>query len=171
MPFSTVAVPFATYRDLPTAQHRWLLICLSRYADRDGKCWPSIRQLAADSKMSKSSVQRYLADLSHLGAFTRSRRAGGRYQYAISAPFRPAFRDNIDGRKPVPANGRTVPIAGAHISNIKKHQEIPCDSDRWTPRLRAWTKSGFWLPQWGEIPGKPGCMVPATVLREAGCFT
>ena len=67
--FAIIAVPFDSYAALPSAQHRWLLTCLARYADREGKCWPSMRQLAADARMSLASVCRYLAAMAKLGVF------------------------------------------------------------------------------------------------------
>ena len=67
--FQIIAIPFDAYAALPSPQHRWLLTCLARYADQDGKCWPSMRQLAADARMSLASVCRYLAAMHDLGVF------------------------------------------------------------------------------------------------------
>lgn len=157
MPFATVAVPFDAYRDLPTPQHRWLMLCLARYADREGRCWPSIRQLAADARMSKSAVQRYLADLSHLGIFSRSRRPGGRYVYRIEAGYQPRYPQR---RATVPTVRQAVPQRARQEAFTIKHQEISDDSRKWESRMRSWSTSRFWLPFWGPKPSEPGCWAP-----------
>lgn len=125
MPFQTLAVPFDTYAALPSPQARWVLMALARYADRDGRCWPSMRQLARDARMSKSSVQRYLADLSQLGVFSRSRRPGGRYQYSLGKPYRPGA---MPPKRTVPNSGIAVPHNGGQKVLPIKHQDSPDDS-------------------------------------------
>ena len=52
-------------------QHRWLVTCLARYADRDGKCWPSMRQLAATPGCRLSTVCRRLVEMADLNVFQR----------------------------------------------------------------------------------------------------
>ncbi len=160
MPFATVAVPFDAYAALPTPQHRWLLMCLARYADRDGRCWPSMRQLAADARMSKSSVQRYLADLSQLGIFSRVRRPGGRYSYVLTETFRPQWKTPT-----VPKPGRGVPQHGTEEARVIKHYDLA----PWENRLRSWRQSRFWLPFWGPKPDEPGCWAPE-ISRETSAI-
>src|SRR5689334_22206452 len=104
--FAIVAVPFEAYAALPTSQHRWLLTCLSRYADKAGKAFPSLRQLARDARMSLSSVQRYMASMADLGVFQRERKPGGRYLYTLAEAYRPRW----PGRP-----GRGVPEAGQGV--------------------------------------------------------
>jgi hypothetical protein len=158
MPFATVAVPFDAYAALPSPQHRWLMMCLARYADRDGRCWPSMRQIARDARMSKSSVQRYLADLSQLGVFSRSRRPGLRYVYQLAVAYRPSYSDRR--HTGVPATARGVPQLKTQEAPLIKHQEISDDSARWQARLRGWHKRKLWLPFWGPKPNEPGCWAP-----------
>lgn len=168
MPFATVAIPFDSYVALPTAQHRWILMALARYADRQGRCWPSMRQLAADARMSKSSVQRYLADLSQVGAFDRSRAPGGRYSYIIAPQYRPRW----DRAGAVPRPKMAVPLIGAQQVPSIKHQEISDDSGKWEARLRGWQKRGFWLPQFGPKPGEQGYFGPVFHVEQiALCAT
>ena len=50
--FQIVAVPFDAFQSLPCPEHRWLLTRFSRYVDRTGKAFPSLRQLARDTRMS-----------------------------------------------------------------------------------------------------------------------
>src|SRR4051794_38175874 len=87
--FAIVAVPFEAYQALPTPQHRWLATCLARYADRDGKCWPTLRQLADDARMSLSTVCRRLIEMAVLGVFQRERKGVGRYVYQLAEAYRP----------------------------------------------------------------------------------
>jgi hypothetical protein len=171
MPFSTVAIPFDAYAALPNSQSRWLMTCLARYCDRDGKCWPSMRQLAADARMSKSSVQRLLADLSQLGVFTRSRRPGGRYGYVLNEMFRPCWPRKASQSARfagVPGAGRRVPQYGTERVNTAKHKNFSQDFPEapWAQRMTGWLKSRFWLPQWGNRPDEPGCLVPPGLLPQ-----
>jgi DNA-binding transcriptional MocR family regulator len=71
--FQIIAVPFDAFQALPGPQHRWLLTCLARYTDRTGKCWPTMRQLAADARMSLSTVCRRLQEMADLAVIFQSR--------------------------------------------------------------------------------------------------
>jgi hypothetical protein len=168
MPFQTVAVPFDSYRDLPSAQARWVLMALARYADRDGRCWPSMRQLAKDARMSLSSVCRHLNGLHRLGCFSRERRPGGRYHYTLIEPYRPG---HSPGRKMgVPTLRRGVPQVGTQQAIPFKHLDSLDDSAQWRARLNAWRQSGgrFWNPFWGGKPGEHDCFIPAHLLAGLG---
>jgi len=46
--------------------------------------------------------------------------------------------------------------------------ELPDQRARWTPRLRGWHRSGFWLADWGPKPNETGCCVPREVLQAVG---
>ena len=43
-------------------------------AEADGTCWPSVRRIAADLKLSRRTVQRALADLERHGLLERTHR-------------------------------------------------------------------------------------------------
>ena len=43
-------------------------------AETDGTCWPSVRRIAADLKLSRRTVQRALSDLEHHGFLERTHR-------------------------------------------------------------------------------------------------
>ena len=43
-------------------------------AETDGTCWPSVRRIAADLKLSRRTVQRALADLERHGFLERTHR-------------------------------------------------------------------------------------------------
>jgi len=70
-------------------------MCLARYADRDGRCWPSMRQLAADSRMSLATVCRYLKSMAELGVFQRARRGVGRYSYRLAEAYVPRLPGRV----------------------------------------------------------------------------
>ena len=86
-----VPVRFDLYRPLRPAL-RWTLQNLVAFADRTGRCFPSVRKLAAVTGISKSSVSRHLAALERDGIVTRQRRPGGVYAYTIASRFLPAGR-------------------------------------------------------------------------------
>jgi DNA-binding transcriptional MocR family regulator len=157
--FQIVAVPFDAFQALPCAKSRWLLTCFSRYVDRAGKAFPSLRQLARDARMSLASVSRYMATLERLGVFQRQRQPGGRYRYTLGEAYRPRW----PGR--VPAEKRRVSEAGTQEARLFKHSkeyrfagDLPAPP--WEQRLQAWKKSRFWLLDWGPKPDEPGCFAP-----------
>jgi DNA-binding transcriptional ArsR family regulator len=86
-----VPVVFDAYRAVrPTL--RWTLQNLVAFADRTGRCFPSVRKLAAVAGLSKSTASRHLTELARNGIVTRQRRPGGCYAYIIAARFLPATR-------------------------------------------------------------------------------
>src|SRR6185369_7243087 len=80
LPF--VPVAFDVYRPLKP-RLRWAMQCLVSFADRTGRCFPSVRKLAAFAGLSKSAVSRHLRDLVECGVVTRKRRPGSVYVYEI----------------------------------------------------------------------------------------
>jgi hypothetical protein len=158
--FQIVAVPFDAYAALPSPQHRWLLTCLARYADCDGRCWPSMRQLATDARMSLASVCRYLRSIADLGVFQRARRSVGRYVYTLTETYRPRWPGRADRRVPALQRG----VSGAETQEANPAKQIRFAQDfpeaPWQQRIDSWRNSRFWLPQWGPRPGDPGCWAP-----------
>ena len=97
--FQIVAVPVDAYAALPRPDHCWLLVCVSRYVDRTGKAWPSMRQLAADTRMSLSTVSRRLKEMADLGVFQRTRKGVGRYVYHLADAYRPRWPGRVSAEK------------------------------------------------------------------------
>jgi hypothetical protein len=158
--FQIIAIPFDAYAALPSPQHRWLLTCLARYVDREGRCWPSMRQLAADARMSLASVCRYLAAMHDLGVFQRVRRGVGRYVYTLAAAYVPRWPGRADRRVSAPQRG--VSGAGTQEAKLAKQNRFVevLSEEPWQQRIDSWRNSRFWLPQWGPRPGDPGCWAP-----------
>jgi hypothetical protein len=159
--FQIIAIPFDAYAALPSSQHRWLLTCLARYTDREGRCWPSMRQLATDARMSLASVCRYLAAMHDLGVFQRVRRGVGRYVYTLSETYRPRWPERV------PAPERGVSEAGTQEAKPAKQNRFAQDFPEapWEQRINSWLKSRFWLPQWGPKPNDPACFASPALLR------
>src|SRR5689334_11195876 len=161
-----VPVAFDVYR--PLKPHlRWAMQCLVSFADRTGRCFPSVRKLAAFAELSKSAVSRHLRDLVECGAITRQRRPGGVYDYQIDPRFLPRAPVSHPRAKGVPqqTGQETEPTKqNRTLSRFAKrgvtYGEVPDNRAKWQVRLRSWRKSGFWLLQWGSKPGEAGCMVP-----------
>src|ERR1051325_8078281 len=86
LPF--VPVAFDVYRPLKP-RLRWAMQCLVSFADRTGRCFPSVRKLAAFAGLSKSAVSRHLRDLVESGVVSRKRRPGRGYEYQVDARFLP----------------------------------------------------------------------------------
>ena len=157
-----VPVRFDLYRPLRPAL-RWTLQCLVAFADRTGRCFPSVRKLAAVTGISKSSVSRHLAELARDGIVTRQRRPGGVYSYRIDSRFLPACREVSHKRD------RAVPLSRTEEHPTKKSSGFHDDSAQWRARLGAWKSSSgrFWNAFWGPKPTEPGCFVPTALLSTA----
>jgi DNA-binding transcriptional ArsR family regulator len=157
-----VPVRFDLYR--PLRPHlRWTLQCLVAFADRDGRCFPSVRKLAEVVGIGKSTVSRHLAQLERDGILTRQRKPGGVYSYRIDSRFLPA------GRGVSPKCTPAVPPARTEEKPIKKTELAACpdlgpETFRWRARLRQLREQGLWVASYGPMPGQPGCRVPAEVL-------
>src|SRR3954454_18018054 len=144
-----VPTVFDLYRPLK-AHLRWTLQNLVSFADRTGRCFPSVRKLAAFAGLSKSAVSRHLRDLVEAGVVSRKRRPGGVYDYQIDPRFLPRF--------PVAhQRAAAVPQQAGQETKPKKHTreahtrarfanrgvsfgEIADDRTKWEARLRSWRK-------------------------------
>jgi DNA-binding transcriptional ArsR family regulator len=168
-----VPVAFDVYRPLKP-RLRWAMQCLVSFADRTGRCFPSVRKLAAFAGLSKSAVSRHLRDLVECGVVTRKRRPGSVYEYEIDPRFLPRAPVSHLGAEGVPRQAaqetdtlkqtreaRTrVRFANRGVS----FGELPDDRVKWEARLHSWRKSGFWLPLWGAKPGETGCLAPDSLM-------
>ena len=174
LPF--VPVAFDVYRPLKP-RLRWAMQCLVGFADRTGRCFPSVRKLAAFAGLSKSAVSRHLRDLAKAGVITRQRRPGSVYEYKVDARFLPRAPVSHPRLEGVPRQARQETDLPKQTREARKRArfaksgisfgEIPDDRAKWEARLRSWQKSGFWLPLWGAKPGEAGCIAPATLLQTA----
>ena len=123
--FQIVGVPYAEYRDLPRSEHRWLLICLSRYADETGVAFPTNGSLPSipdfRSPRSADIAPRWRC-LACSSAIDRLR-PGGRYRYRIAMPLRPRKFGRVSGLK------HPVSQAETRVANLPKHlKKKTCDS-------------------------------------------
>jgi DNA-binding transcriptional MocR family regulator len=152
---------------------RWTLQVLVSFADRSGRCWPSIRAVAAHAGIAKSTAARHLTELSRLGIISRERRPGRGYVYRIDTRFlprAPVSHERADAVPPALRQETDPPKqterARARFANQRVSLgEMPDDSARWQARLRSWRQSRFWLPMWGAKPGEAGCLAPAALLQ------
>jgi len=159
-----IPVRFDLYRTIrPTL--RWTLQCLVGFADRAGRCFPSVRKLAEVAGISKSSISRHLAELAQNGIVTRHRRPGGCYAYTLNSRFLPAAREVSH------KCNRAVPSLRTEENPTKKTERFADlqddDRSRWEARLRSWRQSGgkFWPPFAGPRPDEPDCWAPKVLLQ------
>jgi DNA-binding transcriptional ArsR family regulator len=171
-----VPVAFDIYRPLKP-RLRWAMQCLVSFADRAGRCFPSVRKLAAFAGLSKSAVSRHLRDLVECGVITRRRRLGGVYDYQIDPRFLPRAPVSHSRAEGVPRQARQEIDPSKQTREARKRArfakprisfgEIPDDRAKWEARLRSWRQSRFWLPLWGPKPDQPGCFAPPMLLSAA----
>ena len=148
----------------------WTLQNLIAFADRTGKCWPSVRTLEKATGTPRSTLSRHLAQLAEEGVITRQRRPGGVYAYTIASRFLPASRGVSHQRDKGVPPARIEEKLGkktSHFAGFSRSAELPDPADRWQARVRSWIRSGgkFWLADWGPKPSEPGCWVPPDMLQ------
>ena len=168
---SFIPVTLDLYRTVRRHLH-WTLQNLVAFADRTGRCFPSVRTLAAATGQPRSTVSRHLAQLAEEGVITRQRRPGGVYRYVIAARFLPAARGVSHQREKGVPPARTEEQAAKKTGYARARfaksgisfGEIPDDRAKWEARLRSWRTSRFWLPLWGPKPTEPGCFAPPALL-------
>src|SRR6478736_2547942 len=95
---SFIPVTLDLYRTVRRHLH-WTLQNLVAFADRTGRCFPSVRTLAAATGQPRSTVSRHLAQLAEAGVVARQRRPGGVYGYTINNRFLLAARGVSHSRK------------------------------------------------------------------------
>lgn len=177
--FATVAIPFEAYQSLPATEFK-LLAALSRYSDRAGRAYPSLRQLARDAVLTLSTTWRSMNALHERGCFTRMRRGRGRFAYTLAEAFRPSWPKCVSARVehgvsqaetqkayPPKHTEGALPRDRFGKNRERSHGEEVPPAENWGPRLRVWRKSRFWQARWGAKPNEPGCRVPQGLLQSA----
>ena len=66
-------VAYASRQEL-SHRAKTVYMYLKDRSNADGTCWPSVRRIAADLKLSRRTVQRALSDLEHHGFLERTHR-------------------------------------------------------------------------------------------------
>jgi DNA-binding transcriptional ArsR family regulator len=170
---SFVPITLDLYRSVRRHLH-WTLQNLVAFADCTGRCFPSVRTLAAATGQPRSTVSRHLAQLAEGGVIARQRRPGGVYAYTIASRFLPAARGVSHSRDRGVPPARTEEQAGKKTGYARARFAksgmveggLPDPADRWRARVRSWIKSGgkFWLADWGPRPNEPGCGAPPGLL-------
>jgi hypothetical protein len=130
MGFAVVAQCWSRAADLPHAA-KAVLLALASYADKDGKCWPSIPTLAIDSSVSRGHLFLMLAGLERVGAVRSTKSPGRSTHYEIS-PTRPTigpvWLSDPSGEQTRPTIGPTRPTivtAPVRLSDPKDPIEEP----------------------------------------------
>jgi len=62
------------YRSDLSHRARTVYMYLKDHADKDGKCWPGIRTISTDLRLSRSTVKRALDDLCRAGLLSKEPR-------------------------------------------------------------------------------------------------
>src|SRR3954471_12003450 len=138
-----VPVTLDLYRTIRRHLH-WTLQNLVAFADRTGRCFPSVRTLAAATGQPRSTVSCHLAQTAQEGVIARQRRPGGVYAYVIAGRFLPAARGGShqrDSGVPPAARkeqvGKKTGYARARFAKPRvSFGEIPDDRVKWEARLR-----------------------------------
>jgi len=71
---SIQAVGWALKQNVSSSGAKFVLVALANYADEEGRCWPSQKQLAADTCQGERTVRRHLDTLEREGFIKREHR-------------------------------------------------------------------------------------------------
>jgi len=147
--FQIAAVPFDEFDalDVPDGP-RWLLVRLARYADREGRCFPSMRTLAAGAKKSLATVCRWLKQLYEAGCFTRTREPGRVYRYQLAERYRLRWRPGVSPSQ------EGVSQRARQEAEPTKDEEGAREGMKWRARLRQLREHGL----------RPGGQSPAAQI-------
>src|SRR4051794_22529927 len=120
----------------PTHVH--VLVGLLSFADRAGKCWPSLRRLAEAVGMSLTRVQRAIIEMEAAGYLTRQRRFGSSCIYRLARRFLARFQKRNTEPKapspgPAPTGSQGCSAAGTEGVAKKENQQ---DSEKETGLMR-----------------------------------
>lgn len=96
------------------ARERLLLIALARYADDEGRCWPSIRRLRADTRMATDTVERASENLVAAERIVVQRRRGTSNLYTLSG-----FPQRLLGSSRQQEGGSSVLDVGTHRGDAR----------------------------------------------------
>jgi len=147
---------------------------LVAHADRAGVCFPSLRHIARELGLTKSTISRHMDYLEKEGVFTRKRRGPGQsYEYCIASRYLPSAVSRRRNPSVPPAQAeentskKTSARGRARPDDQGKKECDPGDNRaQWERRMKTWRYSGgkFWNAFWGPKPGEAGCFVPAGLL-------
>jgi Helix-turn-helix domain len=121
---SIQAMAWAIEQNPHDCEAKLLLICIANYADKNGKCWPSIETLVADSSLSRSTVRRRLDALETAGLIRREKRKsvdGGDASNCCFLPIR-GLNPQVQPEPPPPT---PMPLSGASPMVDSEHAEEP----------------------------------------------
>src|SRR4051794_41066109 len=110
----------------PTHVH--VLVGLLSFADRAGKCWPSLRRLAKAVGMSLTRVQRAIVEMEAAGYLTRQRRFGSSCIYKLARRFLARFQKRntespVSPPRPADSGNGACSAAGTESVAKKKNQQ------------------------------------------------
>ena len=158
---------------------RCILLALAEHADEQGRCWPSLRRLAALTEADRRTVTRGLAELEARGLLARERRPGKGTTYTLAIgrpspavlPAEPPDSPDRDampsGQTDSPARGVTpLSQAGEATSGMTLPGAGDPESRGVTPLNQGYDPPGGMTPPGARDPHSRG----VTPLRQ-GCDT
>ena len=177
--FAIIAVPFDAFQALPRPEHRWLLTCFSRYVDRAGAAFPSLRQLAARrphvaGERLPAAWPRWRSSRCS-SAQRKARRAlrlrpGRSLSAALARRAAACFRAEtgcFTGRNTKTSRATKQRKARERASDSLERMSASARCPTSAPSGRrgcGLAQSRFWLPLWGPKPTEPGCFAPPSLM-------
>jgi hypothetical protein len=153
---SIQAVKYAIEDSRTSGQLQVLLICLAYHANPEGKCWPSVALLCAETKLSRRNVQKYLRRLEGLGEIRRVESGGGRRSttYLLS---RMVEMTTVGATTLGTPEGFALENQGvaSEIRRFSPRSGLPSDAGAASPATRV------------QHPQRRGCSIPSDAGKVA----
>lgn len=125
-----------------SSSNKWVLMCLSSFADEKNECFPSFKTICKITELSKSTVIRCIKEL-ELGGFLK---------------VQERFVDFNDAKRQT-SNLYILQVNGYHIDTSGYHDETPPSITK-KPHITNHNKSNIYTDEfeqfWKEYPRKDG---------------
>jgi DNA-binding transcriptional regulator YhcF (GntR family) len=116
-------------------RHMRLILVLRQFADRNGKCFPSLRTIADRAKRSLAWVGKQLREMESLGYFERERNVGS-YCYRLAKQFLSPPRMDSSKRPAVAPRSQTYQQEPESTGSAQKESKDIFDSKSVTGTFR-----------------------------------
>ena len=167
--FQIAAVPFDDFDalDVPDGP-RWLLVRLARYADREGRCFPSMRTLAASAQEVAGDGLPLAEAALRSGVFHAD--PGSRPRLPLHAgrtlPAALAGAAQAGGGQGVSPPQEGVSQRARQEADPTKDEESARAEMKWRARLRQFFEEQRWVASYGPPPGDSACKAPSHLLVQ-----
>ena len=97
----------AWHEDVQSSAQRLLLLAIARYADENGRAYPSVATLSADTRLNPKTIYKSLSELKSLGLLYIEKRSNGGNAYTLTSTTENGTPENGTPKNGTTENGTT----------------------------------------------------------------